>query len=253
MLSTKVKRLVNRIRGQMFRLHRHSRLWLPGVCLVCAQPISSERDLCTACTTQLPQNHHCCSHCAEPLPDLLQEQSNPCRLCSRCRKNPPAFDAVLAPWLYATPVDQLLWRFKYQQQRTAGYLLLDLLGDTLQSTPLAMDALVVIPGQRERIRARGLHAPTWLAQRLALMTGLTFQPNWLQSTRSLTSQQELGRKARWLNPKGAFKATAEVEGKRLLLLDDVVTTGATAHWASVALKQQGAQEVVILAAARTPA
>lgn len=253
MLSTKAKALVNKIKQQAFRLHRHSRVWLPGECLVCAQPLSGERDLCSVCTAQLPQNNHCCRLCAEPLPNLLQEESSHSGLCSRCRKNPPAFDAVIAPWLYAAPVDQLLWRFKYQQQRTAGYLLLDLLHDAIHSTPLALDALVVIPGQRERIRARGLHAPTWLAQRLALLQGLAFQPSWLQSTRALTSQQELGRKARWLNPRGAFKAATAVEGKRLLLLDDVVTTGATAHWASVALKQQGAEEVVIIATARTPA
>lgn len=252
MLSTQAISAVNNLKQQLFRLHRHSRMWLPGECLVCAEPLSGERDLCSACRAELPENNTCCSLCAEPLPNLWQEQPHSDRLCSRCRKTPPAFDAVLAPWLYAAPIDQLLWRFKYRQQRTAGYLLLDLLEDTLQSTPLAMDALVVIPGQRERIRARGLHAPSWLAQRLALLQGLAFQPNWLQSTRALTSQQELGRKARWLNPKGAFKAAAEVQGKRLLLLDDVVTTGATVHWASEALKQQGAREVVVLTAARTP-
>lgn len=252
MLSTYIRTQVNKLEQRLFLLHRKSRRLLPGECLICSQPVSHERDLCDACSSDLPHNTPCCDHCAEPLALQLPRNHTTHLLCSRCGKQSPAFDRVIAPWRYAAPVDQLLWGFKYQQQRTAGYLLLDLLLQALQYETLDQDALLVIPGQKQRIRERGLHAPAWLARRLALATGLNYQPNWLQRQRDLPSQQELGRKARWLNPRDAFTASPEVAGKRLLLLDDVVTTGATVHWASEALKAQGARGVTVIAMARTP-
>lgn len=248
MLSTITKNQVNQWRQRLCHWHRRSRLLLPGECLVCAEPVAHPQDLCVACRDELPANRCCCAHCAEPLP--LLHTANKLR-CARCGSQPPAFDRVSAPWLYAPPLDQLLMRFKYHRDRTAGYLLLDLLLEQLPEG--SHDALLVIPGQRERIRERGLHAPGWLASRLARHQGWTYRPEWLLRQKAITSQQELGRKARWLNPRGAFKASLAVEGKTLLLLDDVITTGATVHWASQALKAAGALRVDVMCVARTPA
>ena len=251
MLSTTMKNQVNQWRSHLFHWHRRSRALLPGECLICAEPVTHRQDLCQACRHELPANRSCCSHCAEPLlPGLASGTTQPLR-CIRCGSQPPAFDRILAPWRYAPPLDQLLMRFKYQRDRTAGYLLLDLLLEVLPET--GHDALLVIPGQKERIRERGLHAPGWLASRLALHAGWAYQPEWLLRQKAITSQQELGRKARWLNPRGAFRASPAVAGKTLLLLDDVVTTGATVHWASQALKVQGALRVDVICVARTPA
>lgn len=251
MLSTTMKAQVNRWRTRLFHWHRHSRALLPGECLICAEPVIHPQDLCTACRNELPVNACCCSHCAEPLsPGLTSVTDRPLR-CAHCGSQPPAFDQVLAPWLYAPPLDRLLMRFKYQQDRTAGYLLLDLLMEALPEND--HDALLVIPGQKERIRERGLHAPGWLASRLARHAGWAYRPEWLLRQKAITSQQALNRKARWLNPRGAFKASPAVAGKTLLLLDDVVTTGATVHWASQALKAAGALRVDVMCVARTPA
>lgn len=247
MRSTIITSRVNKIQKKLFYWHRRSRILLPGTCLICLQPIMGERDLCQPCTKQLPSNLIYCQLCAEP----LTHQSQPF-LCKYCLKSPAAFDKVLAPWLYKHALGQLIWEFKYAKNLPAGYLLLDLLADTLKNNHQTYDYLVVMPGQKERIKQRGYHAPSWLAKRLALMCNLNFNKDGLKRIRDIPSQQDLGRKERWLNPKGAFKASKKLAGKRVLLLDDVITTGASAHWAADEVKRQGAISVDLLATAKTP-
>lgn len=246
MRSTQLSKMVNYWQKKIFYWHRRSRLLLPGTCLLCAQPLIGERDLCKDCSQQLPFNLIFCQLCAEPISKARQPP-----ICKNCTKAPAAFNQVLAPWLYQPPYSQLIWEFKYNQNLAAGYLLLDLLFDTLSNNSKNYDCLVVMPGQKARIKLRGYHAPSWLAKRLALLSGLPFQKNGLKRIKDIPSQQGLGRKERWLNPKGAFKATS-VAGKSILLLDDVITTGASAHWAAEELKRQGATSVDLLATAKTP-
>lgn len=249
MPSTKLFNSVNKLHRKLFYWHRRSRLWLPGSCLVCMQPLLGERDLCQPCALQLPANSICCYLCAEVLsPEYAKHQP---RLCKYCVKKPAAFNQVLAPWLYKNPFNKLVWEFKYTKNLAAGYLLVDLLFDALMANNKTYDCLVVIPGQKKRIQQRGYHAPTWLAKRLSLLTGIPFLKNGLIRIKDIQSQQDLNRKARFLNPKGAFKANPQLANQKVLLLDDVITTGASAHWAADELKQQGAASVDVLAAAKT--
>ena len=245
-MSTRLLNKVNQWQSKVFYWHRRSRLLLPGSCLVCMQPLLGERDLCQPCKLLLPANLICCDLCAAPL-----TQGHQPRICKPCAKIPAAFNQVLAPWLYKNPFNKLVWEFKYTKNLAAGYLLVDLLFDALMANNKTYDCLVVIPGQKKRIQQRGYHAPSWLAKRLSLLTGIPFLKNGLIRIKDIQSQQDLDRKARFLNPKGAFKATPQVAGKKVLLLDDVVTTGASAHWAADELKQQGAVSVDVLAAAKT--
>lgn len=246
MTSTLIYNQVNKWRRKAFEWHRKARLLLPGTCLVCLQALLSERDLCKACEKQLASNLVCCQFCAEPLTHNEQPL-----ICKNCHKAPAAFDKVLAPWLYHPPYSQLIWEFKYSKNLAAGFLLLDMLFDTLNNHNKSYDCLVVIPGQKNRIKQRGYHAPSWLAKRLALLSGLPFYKKGLIRIKDIPSQQDLGRKARWFNPKGAFKAAPEMAGKRVLLLDDVITTGASTHWAADELKRQGALGVDVIATAKT--
>lgn len=246
MTSTRLYVKVNSLHKKVFSWHRKSRLLLPGTCLICFEALTLERDLCSSCKEQLPANLNCCLLCAEPL-TLLQQPT----ICKYCTKAPAAFDQVLAPWLYLPPYSQLVWEFKYTKNLAAGYLLVDLLLDTLSNNPKTYDCLVVIPGQKNRIKERGIDAPSWLAKRLSLLAGIPFNKKGLKRIKNIPSQQDLGRKARWLNPKGAFRATTQQAGKSVLLLDDVITTGASTHWAAEELKRQGAIKVDVLATAKT--
>lgn len=239
--------MINKGQRKVFYWHRQSRLLLPGTCLICMQPLVKKIDLCTPCLVALPRNLMSCQFCAKPIPAARQPP-----ICKNCTKAPTAFNQVLAPWLYLQPYSQLVWEFKYKKNLAAGYLLVDLLFDVINENKNNYDCLVVIPGQKDRIKLRGIDAPSWLAKRLALLTGVLFDNNGLKRVKDIPSQQGLDRKERWLNPRNAFKATATVQGKKVLLFDDVVTTGASAHWAAKALKQEGALSVDVLTTAKTP-
>lgn len=249
MLSTKLKNMVNKVQKKAYRLSRLQRRVIAGECLVCKQPVKTAHDLCLDCYQQLVINSNACIQCAEPLPSNRANS-----LCARCQKQPPAFDQVFAPFIYTPPLDALLLNFKKTAQRTAGSLIVDLLSQKLQSQSEIKNAelLVAIPGQKNRLRERGIDPPSWLAQRLAWQLDRPFLPQGLIRCRNLTSQQALSRKKRWLNPQGAFLASPQVAGQSILLIDDVVTTGATCHWAANELKEKGAASVIVIAAARTP-
>lgn len=225
-----------------------SRCLLPAHCLICFSGLTNKHFICPSCYQALAKNTPACSQCAEPLTGYTSLTQ-----CPACIKNPPAFNQVTAPWLYSPPFSQLVWEFKYQHNLLAGYFILELLHQELSRHPNSYQLLTVVPGQKQRIRQRGLHAPTWLAVRLSLLTNLPFKPQALTRIKNLTSQQTLTKRARWLNPKGAFKANSQlVANKNLLLLDDVLTTGASCHWAAKELINQGAANVDVLVTARTP-
>lgn len=234
--------------GRIYQLQRQARRWLPGECLICMAPVRLPEDICNACRVSLPANQRACQHCAEPLSDYAG--TSPQGWCATCTLTPPAFDQVYAPWRYQPPLDRLLLRFKYHQDLCAGSLWLDLLQPALQQMQSPIDAFLCIPSQQARIRQYGLSAPFWLAQRLAWINGLPFQPDWLQRRTSCPPQQTLNRKQRWRNPARTFQASGQVAGRHLLLIDDVMTTGATLHWAAHTLKQKGAARVDVLVAAR---
>ncbi|MDR9468715.1 double zinc ribbon domain-containing protein, partial [Marinospirillum sp.] len=182
MLSTKHKLKVNEILARWHQLTRLSRGWLAGECLICAQTVKTQEDICPACRKDLPLNQPCCTSCAEPLNITLELSLT----CKQCQEQPPAFDQVLAPLLYAPPVDHLLLRFKNHADRTAGSLLVDLLVEALQTEAqiLEADALLVIPAQKDRQQKRNINPPAWLGQRLAWQWQLPFQPGWLKRCRN---------------------------------------------------------------------
>lgn len=224
-----------------------SRQFLPASCLLCFCQLTSKHYLCTACYQALAKNTLACHVCAEPLTTANLA------LCPVCTRQRPAFNQVFAPWLYEQPYKQLVREFKYQQQLLAGYFILQLLQQQLSPLASNYQLLTVVPGQKNRLRKRGLHAPSWLAKRLGLLVNLPFEPKALVRIKNIASQQKLAKKARWLNPAGALTANPQlVAGKRVLLLDDVLTTGASCHWAAEALLSQGASQVDVLVAARTP-
>ncbi|WP_114416251.1 ComF family protein [Marinospirillum perlucidum] len=250
MLSTKIQATVNKLLAPGYRFNQRLRYLLPGECLLCACPVKTAEDLCPACRQELPYNADCCRQCSQPL-DLISHSP---LLCKNCQQQPPAFDQLLAPLKYEPPWDRLLLAFKTRGQRTAGGLLVDLLRQELENRLIRQDwdALVVLPAQKNHQHQRSLHAPTWLGRRLAWSWQLPFRPQLLQRRKNRSSQQGLDRKKRWKNPKGAFQASKDVEGLRLLLVDDVATTGASCHWAAQELKDRGALAVTAIAAARTP-
>ncbi|MDR0840582.1 MAG: ComF family protein [Christensenellaceae bacterium] len=154
---------------------------------------------------------------------------------------PSHLDGLRAGLLYDEHASALMHRFKYSGARyMAGTLAY------FMQTEDAADAIVPVPLYPKRQKRRGYNQSLLLAQALSNRLGIPVHAEFLSRTRDTASQTTLRRAARADNVRGAFRASPGVAGLRLLLLDDVVTTGATLNECAAALKAQGALSVSAL-------
>jgi len=214
---------------------------LPQDCLLCGTPCG-DGPLCGDCADSLP--HHripACPVCA--LPTLGGET------CGACLKHPPAFSRTLAAFDYAFPVDALLHAFKYAGKLAATEALAQALADLAKNRPLP-DALIPMPLHPDRLKERGFNQAMELARALSRKLGVPALPDACSRRRDTAPQAGLPWKERRRNIRGAFACRRDFTGKRLAVVDDVMTTGATVGELAKTLKQAGA-EVEIWVVART--
>lgn len=220
-------------------------------CQLCAETADTALALCSACEGDLPWLGGHCGICALPLPARGLT-------CGACLKRPPAFTRVEAAWRYAFPVDSLINRFKHQAQWPQGRLLGEMLAQHLQhafSEGLPRpDLLLPVPLGRKRLRQRGFNQAQMLAEWLERALQLPVQNHWLLRLHEGAHQQELDAAARRRNLRQAYglSARAAVTGLHLALVDDVLTTGATAEALARLLLRAGARRVDAYCLARTP-
>ncbi|HVR80584.1 MAG TPA: ComF family protein [Luteimonas sp.] len=220
-------------------------LW-PARCLVCGERGHARRDLCPACSDALPWNRSACALCAIPLP------MDAGRACGHCLRRPPPLHATHAACSYDFPVDRLLPRFKFHHDLAAGRLLAQLMAEAFATLPRPQ-ALIPIPLHLNRLRARGYDQALELARPLARTLQIPLHDDLLQRTRATTAQSELSASARRCNLRGAFAVCAAAAlPAHVVLVDDVMTTGATLHAAAKALRRAGVQRVDAWVCARVP-
>lgn len=207
--------------------------------------------LCGACQAELPWLGAHCQVCAVPLPAAGL-------VCGACQSRPPSFARVEAPWRYAFPVDSLITRFKHQGQWPQGRLLGELLAEHLRHAFVEglprPHALLAVPLARRRERQRGFNQARMLADWLGRGLRLPVQPHWLLRQVDTPAQQGLDAATRKRNLRQAFALApgAGVAGLHLALVDDVLTTGATADSIARLLRRAGAERVDVYCLARTP-
>ena len=220
-------------------------------CLLCDEPADSANSLCDSCESELPWLGARCQICALPLPDAGLT-------CGGCLRRPPSFEQVEAPWRYAFPVDSLITRFKHQAKWPLGRLLGGLLSQHLQHAfdegLVRPDLLLPVPLAERRQRQRGFNQAALLGQWLSEQLHLPVQQHWLQRVIDTPAQQQLDAATRKRNLRRAFTLApaSRIGGLHLALVDDVLTTGATAESLARLLKQAGAARVDIYCLARTP-
>jgi ComF family protein len=204
-----------------------------------------------ACETELPWLGDQCHTCALPLPATGLT-------CGQCLKQPPDFERVAAPWTYSFPVDSLITRFKHSAKWPLGRLLAELLAQFLQhrfdedlDRP---DALIPVPLAPKRLRQRGFNQAVMLARWLSAGLDILCDETLLVRTQDTSAQQDLNADARKKNLRHAFALAPEasVKGRHFALVDDVLTTGATAQALARLLMAAGATRVDVYCLARTP-
>ena len=223
-----------------------------GRCVVCRGWCHGR--LCAHCDARFAFARERCDGCALP---LAATSSGEDTRCVRCRLAPPPWSRVVAGVDYGYPWDRALADLKFHQRLEPIAALLGPLTAALSDMQAGGVRVVAVPLSRERLRERGYNQSWELARRLARTLSLEARADALFRVRDTGHQLGLHRSERAKNLQGAFvvapRHAAWVRGARIALVDDVLTTGATAHAAVRTLRAAGARDVQVWVVARTPA
>jgi len=215
---------------------------VPSTCLLCGTT-SGTGPLCGACLADLPWHRQPqCPRCAIPTPNG--------QVCGACLKHPPAFDRSRAALAYAFPLDRLIPRLKYNGRLAIAPALGECLAASVAPGPRP-DCLIPMPLHAKRIRERGFNHATEIARDVAKRLDLPLDTDSCRRIRDTPPQMGLKHDARRRNVRGAFVCTGDVRGRRIALIDDVMTTGTSLDELARTLKQAGALEVETWVVART--
>lgn len=221
------------------------RAQLPSRCAVCASWPS--RPVCEACVARFAPPVPRCRTCAIPVPEGVTH-------CGECLRHPPPLDACIASCDYAWPWPGQIGRFKFQGEAGWAATLATLMRSTPWVEPTLEQAGIVLPMPLApaRLRARGFNQALELARRLA--PGKV-DARLLLRTRETAAQSGLPRAQRLSNLRGAFALeplrSHEVRGQRVVLVDDVMTSGASLFAAAQVLRDAGASHIAGIVFART--
>ena len=230
-------------------LQRITDLLLPPTCVLCHAPARS--GICANCRQDLPRPGPVCPRCAEPLPVAAPTAES----CPHCARHPPELDRLWAPFTYAWPVNQLILAFKAGQSQLGpalGGLLAAHLAEQSSSEPqpATVSGVIPVPLHPGRYAARGYNQAEILARSICRQHQLPLLTKTVTRNRATPSQQSLGRQARRRNLAGAFTVNADVQGQRLVIVDDVATTGTTLNTIARELRAAGAVWIGALTLAR---
>lgn len=218
---------------------------LPMVCLLCGGQASAA-NVCRACLAGLPVNAGACAQCGLPRSGLRDG------VCGRCLLQPPPWDRLYAPLRYEFPVDVLVKMLKFQRKLAAGRTLaLAMQQLAHQPVSAAGEVLVPVPLHWIRLMRRGYNQASELCLHLARDSRLPIIDRQLCRQRHTRSQAGLDANRRRRNLRDAFRWRGPaLNGTRVILVDDVMTTGSTARECTRILLRAGAGSVEVWVAAR---
>ena len=225
---------------------------LIGQCILCGDAGQPGLDICLPCLRELPVIHHCCQQCALSLSDPAS------LLCGLCVQNKPPFSRARALWHYQAPIAQLISGFKYNRRYSFGNTLAIIMADSIVSAHLhgemyrpSPDLIIPTPLHWYRRLRRGFNQSEQLACVLSERLNIPMLRA-IKRRKATPPQQSLNAQQRKNNLRKAFEVTDDIRNLHVAVVDDVMTTGATATEISHCLLDAGAREVEIWCLARTP-
>lgn len=223
-----------------------AQLVYPSLCASCFCPLRDDAvSFCPRCAAALTGDaHRTCPRCSSSVGEFAEVEGG----CPRCRGEHLAFDGAMRLGSFEGQLRDAILQIKFGRDETLAELIAELWVQHAANRFREAGAQVVVPVPlhwRRRI-GRGFNQAQVLAEPVARSLGLPMRPNWLRRVRATHPQTSLSPTARRENLRGAFRVSrsAELQGKTVLLVDDVLTTGSTASEAARTLKAGGAARVM---------
>lgn len=211
-------------------------------CVLCGC-MSHDGLWCTACNATLPYlSAPHCPVCAIPTPGGT--------VCGHCLAQPPLFTHTYAVFGYAFPIDRLIQRMKYHEQLALAHAFAEKMVQEIDLHNLP-DCVIAMPLHPAKLRERGFNQSLLLASTVARKLGLKLLTHACRRIRDTPPQSALPWKARKKNVRNAFSCEMDLSGKRVALVDDVLTTGASLNALAGAVSKAGAIEISAWVVART--
>lgn len=225
-------------------------LVFPPRCPLCGAGLSAQTGLCAACWSELViPGEPACALCQRPLGDAMAAGA----VCAPCMAEPPRHDGIAAGTLYNPASRRLVLAFKHGQRIALAPMMARLMAARLGS--VGPDWLIVpVPLHRWRLWRRGFNQAALLGREIARARGATLAVDMLERRKATPALGGLGRKARARTLSGAIgvnrKRAGRLRGAKVVLVDDVLTSGATSAACVAALKRAGAERVIVACFAR---
>ena len=231
------------------------RFLLPVDCAACGSPLTDDPipffcAVCWATISPVPLSR--CARCDRPFASPVAITYSPDHVCQACMEHPPAYTRAWTLFPYLPPLQEAICLFKYRGKVALASALARLMIDRL---PLLdpVDLIMPVPLHAQRLREREFNQSLLLADRLARHLTIPLSYKNLLRVAPSQAQTTLSRKGRLKNLRGAFalRHPESIAGKRILLIDDVFTTGTTVNECAKALRKAGSSDVFALTLART--
>lgn len=232
-------------------------LCFPPSCVSCHTPISAYPGLCNTCFEQMHRiSEPCCDRCGTPFIYAGQADG----ICPDCLETPPLYDEGRAVWCYDEQSSQLIKQLKYRDQVQLAPYLARMMAEQGKVLLDRADIIAPVPLHPRRLRQRRYNQAERLARHLVRLmrkrhgSAPALKPELLQRSRFTPAQAQLAYSDRMSNVKDAFQVTplheADIPGNGILLIDDVITTGATLAECSRALREAQASWIGVLTVAK---
>jgi ComF family protein len=219
---------------------------LPPTCILCGNSGFDGRDLCASCYQRLLRNNLCCYRCAE----IFATPTASPILCGRCLSSQPAFDETYAPFIYHGEMRHLITSLKFGAHYKNARLLGLLLAEHLKITAQRPELILPVPLHKTRYRERGFNQAIEIAKTVSRQLQIPLDLSSCLRHRDTPHQTALTARQRRKNMKNAFSIIKPLHAQHIAILDDVMTTGSTAHELASLLKKTGASRVDVWVCAR---
>lgn len=183
-----------------------------------------------------------CKKCGKP---IRQKEAE---FCYDCEREDLCYEQGRSLWLHKMPVSSSIYAFKYKNRRVYGEVYGREMAKTFRKIIRLweIDVIVPVPLHRKKQKKRGYNQAEILAKEIGFRVGIPVDTTLVKRKKNTVPQKEFTRKERKKNLKNAFEVTGKVEGKRVLIIDDIYTTGSTIDSISILLKKAGVEKTYFL-------